>query len=144
MIASHRNFDAPKICKITVCKHELSHPTSGFFRQNISKRTKEWHMREAGSDQMNYNYYLDQRNWDSRESWRWQDDVRSCDTALDHERSAPNAQPLNAIFALRSWSSTSNSVLSNSTSWFSAISIFLARVVKNYNVIRTIKQRDLW
>ena len=52
---------------------------------------------------------------------------QSCDAALDHERSALNAQPLNAIFALRSWSSTLDSVLS--TSWFSAVSTFLARVV---------------
>ena len=47
------------------------------------------------------------------------------DTTFNHERSVPNAQPLNAIFALRLWPSTSNSVLS--TSWFSIS--FLARVV---------------
>ena len=43
----------------------------------------------------------------------------------DHEWSAPNAQPLNAIFALRPWSSSSNSVLS--TSWFSSVSIFFGQ-----------------
>ena len=47
------------------------------------------------------------------------------------------------IFALRSWSSTSNSVLS--TSWFSAVSIFLARVVCYYSTTGTwIPAKNAW
>ena len=70
-------------------------------------------------------YYPGQNNWDRQDSWRRKDAVRSCYTGLDHERSAPSTQPLNTILALRTRSSTSNSVLS--TSWFSAVSIFFGQ-----------------